>query len=194
MSDQVPMVATDNRRWWHYTTGTKFMGIVKEGRIRLADARVAIRERPAVWFSCRDGWEPTAGVGTMDENGKTRDATIAEMVADFGPLVRLEVPESVARHTWEDHRRIGGVDWRAAAALVESALAARADPDEWRLSYQDVRLSEVTCVEASEDGRTWAPVVTLGAEGWAGARLDAAFVDKVREARKRERTGATEGS
>lgn len=151
------MEAMKNRRWWHYTLGTTLIKIIRDGRIKRASARVARRERRAVWFSCHETWEPTATKGILTSAG-VRDATIADMVAMGGLLVRIEVSQAAARHDWHYHRRMSGVDPRAADALENAARGRGSEPTEWRVSYQDVPFSAVISVEASRDGAIWRQV------------------------------------
>jgi hypothetical protein len=142
------------RRWFHYTIGVKFRGILASGHPKCASAFGPRGERPAVWFSSCSTWERSATRGLVDQRtGENRDMTIAEMVDVGHALVRIEVPESVAPHTWTEYLREGGID-----PLTADAIARRADVSRWRLSYHDVPLSAALCVEASVDAAEWIPV------------------------------------
>lgn len=179
------------RRWFHYTIGHHLIGILRDGRIRTTRAGVAKGERPAVWFSCRETWEPTAtkGIPLDPETGETGPTpSIAEMVSLFGPLVRIEVSETDARHPWADHIRMGNIDLRAADALASIAIEQGADPADWRISYHDV--DHLLGIEASEDGQTWRSVLVTD----HGKRsIDPEFLAKVRAAMATwERREATE--
>jgi len=145
-------------RWWHYTLARTLAEILASGAIKRSTLGVSGGERTAVWFSCRTDWEPTATRGLLDSRtGQRRTATIEEMVAGGGELVRLEVPATVARYTWADHRRLGQIDPRMADTL-ERALGG--EPAKWRLSYDDVPLSQIVNIEASMDGHSWRSVGT----------------------------------
>ena len=149
---------SETRRWWHYTLARTLAEILVSGAIKRSTEGVSEGERTAVWFSCRTDWEPTATRGLTDgRTGQRRTATIEEMVALGGELVRLEVPETVARYTWADHRRLGQIDPRMADGL-ERALGG--EPAKWRLSYDDVPLRQIVNIEASMDGRSWRSVRT----------------------------------
>jgi hypothetical protein len=52
-------------RWWHYTLARTLAEILVSGGIKRSTVGLSGGERPAVWFSCRTDWEPTAtrGVG-----------------------------------------------------------------------------------------------------------------------------------
>jgi hypothetical protein len=107
---------SDRLRWWHYTVWPKLREILEDQQIRRATACVPRGERPVVWFTSRPMWEPTASAGRGG-----RMATIAEMVGELGPLVRIEVSPETARHTMAHHRRMGGIDLRMADILEQSA-------------------------------------------------------------------------
>lgn len=140
--------------YYHYTTAVRLEGILIEGVIKRS--REFVKQsggRPAVWFSTRRTWEPTATKGILTPAGRRR-ATLPEMVEHHGRLVRLAVPEDVARHTWATHRqRHERAD--VADGLEGDARRHGADPADWRVSYHDVPLDAVHTVEVSEDGETW---------------------------------------
>ena len=147
-------------RWWHYTKGVAFLGIFDEGQIRRPAASVNRWERRTVWFSSRETWEPTATTRVV-ERGVPRYASVEEMVRRSGYLVRLEVPDEIARHTWAQHRQIGQIDPRVADALEQAARGSGADPAQWRASYHDVPFAYIQRIEASTDGDVWQPVSEL---------------------------------
>jgi hypothetical protein len=168
---------TNSQRWWHYTLARTVIMVLADGVIRRADRFVGKSERKAVWFSCREQWEPTA-TKTLAAPAGMRPATIAEMVQLGGGLARLEVSEAIARHTWADHRRIGGADPRVLDALEKAAREHGADPVDWRVSYHDVPIEQILGVEASEDGSTWLRVGELAPDR-RSLVLDADFVKQV---------------
>jgi len=170
-------VSNEARRWWHYTLGRTVIMVAADERIKRARKGLDKGERAAVWFSCRPTWEPTATKSFASATG-VREATLAEMVEVGGPLARVEVTEAVARHTWAHHRRIGGVDPRVLDGLESSARREGADPADWRVSYHEVPIREILCVEASEDGIAWVPVGVVADDG-RSLRLAPDFVERV---------------
>jgi len=48
---------------WHYTKGVHLAKILADGFIRPATAFVDPGEKPIVWFSTDQHWEPTAAPG-----------------------------------------------------------------------------------------------------------------------------------
>ena len=78
---------------WHYTTADRLQGIQSTGLLLPATAGVPATERPVAWFSLHSRFEPTAAKGLIDATtGQRRTATLAEMLALCGGLVRLGMP------------------------------------------------------------------------------------------------------
>jgi hypothetical protein len=147
-------------RWFHYTLGVSLLAIIASRTIKRGGAGTLKGERRAVWLTRRTDWETTASPGIWNPATKVSEgAPIARFVKVFGPLIRLEVPATVAAKTWTDHLREGGIDLRTADTLVSCALEMGSDPADWRLSYHDIPTSECVVVEWSNDGETW---LTLG--------------------------------
>lgn len=51
---------TDHLLAWHYTTGEFAVRIAEAGVLLPTDAFIGPRERPVLWFSMEQDWEPTA--------------------------------------------------------------------------------------------------------------------------------------
>lgn len=78
--------------YWHYTTGDSLASIREDGIIRAATAGVPVGERPVIWFSKAELWEPTATKIIVDTKTKTRRrATLIEMDMFANGLYRLSV-------------------------------------------------------------------------------------------------------
>jgi hypothetical protein len=68
---------------WHYTIPQYLPGIREHGALTPATAHVPKDEKPAVWFSARQRWEPTAAKAGL--------RTLDEMVQVFGPMLRFGI-------------------------------------------------------------------------------------------------------
>lgn len=175
-------------RWWHYTLFATVTQIIASGMIRRAHSNVTMGERQAVWFSCRETWEPTATKGLLNaRTGDRRPATVQEMVYAGGALARIEVAEATAQYTWRAHRQIGQVDARIADALESGARTDGADPEQWRVTYRDVPVESILSVDASEDGIDWRPMIWRDDRGVLVG--DRRFIDSA-EAALRQRSEA----
>ena len=84
--------------------------------------------------------------------GNTIDATEAQAAEIGGGLVRIEVTEQTARHSWQHHRRFGNILPRNADDLESSARERGSNPEQWRISYHDVPLANFVSIEAYSDG------------------------------------------
>jgi hypothetical protein len=103
-----------------------------------AYVQVPIGERPAVWFSSRPTWEPTATKGVIDSRtGRRRTATAAEMLR--AGLVRIGVDAS-GLSTWLEHRQTGGISKADARQLVVAAKQVGANPGDWYVHYGPVAI------------------------------------------------------
>ncbi len=93
--------------------------------IRGAAAGVPAGERPLVWFSSRQLWEPTATKGIV-VNGVRRDATMQEMMAERG-LWRFGISVSELL-PWKALREQGNIGADTARDLIRAARRVGADP------------------------------------------------------------------
>ncbi|MBN9407231.1 MAG: hypothetical protein J0I00_17635 [Burkholderiales bacterium] len=149
---------------WHYTIHDKRAAIDAAGELRPADAFIGANERPVIWFSLNQRWEPTASKGIIDaKTGARRTATIAEMVElGGGPLLRYGIAPRLLLPSNELRlrARISGRMWRG---MVASGRAIGANPSDWFGSLQPVAVAQCV-VQVSTDGRTWVDAAT-GGEG-----------------------------
>lgn len=156
------MAAPESLLVWHYTTGDCLESILADGEIRVAfegvdgenfdasaleelgrrglstpTARVGMTEKPAVWFSTRITFEPTALKGIVVGGGR-RSATLDEMERLAGGLVRIGVRADLVRVGWAFHTKRGGLSRKTALSLVRAAKGVGADPSDWRVHYGPV--------------------------------------------------------
>ncbi len=139
---------------WHYTLGTKLLGIMDLQAIFPAVARTDEQERPAVWFSTLDRWEPTATKGIRQKNGVIRDATMQEMERQLG-LYRLGVGADYPLIDMQEFRKTSGITRRSFKLLKKVGIKKGAHPDCWLTSYKPVPMSDIVAVERFINGR-WA--------------------------------------
>jgi hypothetical protein len=168
---------------WHYTTGDLLARILSDGAIvpateglaiddetiaalkdivatgKAREMRVTHTEAPAVWFSVRETWEPTATKGFVDgTTGLIRASTIDEMMRIGKGLARVGVPVAGAGlHTWLEHRTMSGIRAAVARSLVLSARGMGSNPGDWRVHYGPVLRAAWIAVQRF-DGREWVNV------------------------------------
>lgn len=143
-------------RVWHYTVGSCLRSIWKDGVIKPATAFVPKYERPVVWFSLSESWEPSANKGVI-KNGRNRGLTTAETERLAGGLFRIGVSVDTAPLDWQTIRRTSGMASLHADALEKIALNNGEDLDKWRGTYEPVAKKLWLAVEGFQNG-AWAPV------------------------------------
>lgn len=75
---------------WHYTYSDAFISIFKDGSIKPATDFIDPVERPIVWFSKEQFWEPTVTKGRV-ESGHRINLTMDDMVNRGYGLFRIGV-------------------------------------------------------------------------------------------------------
>lgn len=167
---------------WHYTTGRSLGAILRDRELRpFGDPR---GERPAVWFTEREQWDPGASIGIYrtpslleaqargDAIRRSRGEEAARsfllgvaqtMVRDvFGGLMaRIGVDPQAAPHTWDDWKRITCMSPEAARQIEEQDRAKGAGNRQWRISLEPVPASRWVALEVRRGlsrSESWEPV------------------------------------
>lgn len=156
---------------YHYSRIKHLAKILESGVLLPATAMVPRNEKPAVWFSINDYWEPSAGMMVLaDKSGLVqygdgtatldpralRQCSMQECHEKMG-LTRFVVDETSAPYTWRHHKQYGGISRREAKALYELSIRDSVCVTQWRLSYDPVPASEWLAVE-KWDGSKWCPI------------------------------------
>jgi len=143
---------------WHYTIGTKLVQIIKSGKILPATAGVRGKEKPVVWFSSREDWEPTANKLLVNETtGAFHSCTKEETHELGGGLVRIGVAPEIAGHDWKAFKQESGISRKVAHGLYNAAVSQGSRPGDWYVSFSPVPRSQWLAIELW-DGSQWVPV------------------------------------
>ncbi|MFC7462885.1 hypothetical protein [Hydrogenophaga defluvii] len=142
---------------WHYTTGEKFRYIVVSGELIPTAFAAPENERPVLWFSLNQSFEPTAAKWLIDPvTGIKRGATMAEMMELGGGLVRFGVsPRRLLMG--EQLRTRAGIKRTEWASLCRSAFVMGADPAHWLGTLDPVEV-ETCVVEVMDKAGAWVRV------------------------------------
>jgi hypothetical protein len=163
--------------YWHYTVGVYIMQIIADNlTLRPGNVNGGFflkGERPAIYFTRRETWEPTAtkGIFLPDAPELTpgeaiagltpeyyarygRKATVAECAEVGHGLFRIGVAPDAAPVTWEAFVESGGLPRKMARALKRSAHADGSRVEDWRLRYDPLPFPEWARVELW-NGREW---------------------------------------
>ena len=137
---------------WHYTVGSSFTSIIEDGLIRPATGYIPVGERPIVWFSTEQFWEPTVSKGLRLEDGTIEDLGMTRLLELNFPLFRIGVDPEVAPYTWSDLKSLSGMSSDVARSLKSTAKARGANPSRWRGTFDPVSSDQWKTVEYLKDG------------------------------------------
>jgi len=110
--------------------------------IKPATAHVPDGERPIVWFSARQHWEPTASKGKII-NGVRSTMTLREMISKGDGLWRFGVLVAELQ-SYHQLKKSAAIAPAMARALERSARECGADPAFWYGSLEAVKVSGCT--------------------------------------------------
>ena len=134
---------------YHYTKGICIQDILREGVIRPATEGVTGQERPAVWCTTNQDWEPLCNVLRMEAaTGRTTWGSREESAEVFQGLYRIQIDPAYAPHNWTTHRRSSGATARLLRQLVKTARLVGSNEWDWRISYDPIPAAGWITVEA----------------------------------------------
>lgn len=155
------MLAGNNVLAWHYTTGEKFKTIAAAGLLVPTAIGVRPPERPVLWFSLDQQFEPTARKATI-EGGTLRVLSIDETKRRGGGLVRFGMtPHRL--YMGEKLRTRAHISRALWASLCSAAVAQNGDPSLWAGCIQPVPIEGLT-IDVMNDGGQWERVQTGGSQ------------------------------
>ena len=141
---------------WHYTVGVWFAKIESAGVLRPATEFVEKRERPVVWFTTRDTFEPTAVKLWRRPDGTLERLSVEETERRGRGLFRIGIePDGLS--TWDEWRKHSRVRPTVADALERVAEDQGSDVSEWLVSFRPVPARDWKAVEVWYR-RRWQPI------------------------------------
>jgi hypothetical protein len=130
------------KKVWHYAPWAYLPEIVQSGSLLASNAGTA-GERPMLWFSAHQVWEPTATKLLRAPDGKLIPMTFAQQAQSFG-CIRFGLPaHDVRLLPWSDACFIAGTRARARRALERTGRLQHANPDQWFATIESLALSEL---------------------------------------------------
>jgi hypothetical protein len=155
---------------WHYTTGQNFQMIVESGELLPTASFIAKGEKPILWFSQDQDWEPTACKGWIDPaTGTRRTLTRWETFEKAGGLVRFGLP-TARLIAWPEIARLARMPKKQADALVAVGLKQGAIPMRWMGTLDSIGRDEWYAIDVwdsagnAEAGR-WVRVDSADTKG-----------------------------
>lgn len=137
---------TDHLLAWHYTTGEFAVRIAEAGVLLPTDAFIGPRERPVLWFSMEQDWEPTASKWCW-QGSAVRKLDRWETCAAGRGLARFGIDPSKLI-AWPALARVARIPPKTADGLVRAGLRQGAVPTRWRGSVDPIPLTECLAIEA----------------------------------------------
>ena len=124
---------------WHYTVGDNFASIYHSGVIQPATDYIALGEKPIVWFTTEEFWEPTVTKGRRRPDGTVEDLGMRELVAEGFLLWRIGVAPETAPYKWPELKKLSGMPSEEAAHLAKIAKDKGGHPSRWRGTFIPVQ-------------------------------------------------------
>lgn len=138
---------------WHYTTGQKFAKIVETGRLLPTAVHIAKDEKPIIWFSLEQFWEPTAHKA-IRQNGQIIDLDMEGTYRECCGLVRFGVSHS-RLIPWPRLAKVANIPAGIRRALASVGQRQGAIPEQWcGIVGAELRLEAVEAIEVF-DGEKW---------------------------------------
>jgi hypothetical protein len=141
---------------WHYTTGEKFLLIVESGELRPTDIGVSYPEKPILWFSLEQKWEPTACKAIL-ENGELKTLSMEETFEYGKGLVRFGIRLDSLHH-WKKLIRKSQMAADMVKQLESTGLQQGADKNLWYGSIGIIPLSRCKSIQVMNNNGEWQEV------------------------------------
>ena len=141
---------------WHYTTGQKFLQIVESGFLMPTFNHILPAERPVLWFSTNQKWEPTGCKAILNRRGNIRRLSMVETAARGQGLVRFGYPEQ-RLIAWPDLGVVANINAKIRNDLEVSGREQGADPRTWRGALNPIAVNHLV-VEVMEERIRWVRV------------------------------------
>jgi hypothetical protein len=152
---------------YHYTAWAKLPAVVPCGELR-PSAACAPGEKPLLWFSANQVWEPTA-TKLLQVGDKAFRMSFEQMVDRFG-AVRFGLRADDARLLdWRSACRFAGTPSTARKSMEKVGLAIGANPAHWFAVKTALALSELS-FEVWGDGRWHRADPAAMAQVWSEVR------------------------
>lgn len=141
---------------YHYTIANHWPRIVASGCLAPTDVYLDQGERPAVWFTRRAMYEPTAYKRVVLPDGNVRNGTYRDLFVHHGGALRFGLPRR-GLVPWVTWRRSSGIRSVIADALARTARDAGSNPRDWYVSFDPIEINRCTIEHRASPHGPWAP-------------------------------------
>lgn len=139
---------------WYYTTRNKLSEILAQGQIAPSASGVPRKEKPAVWFSANQAWDPAANLPWRDPDGSAVRLSKDQTFVMGGGLARIGIAPQTAPHDWKAFKQQSGISSKAAKEVYSTAIQSGSRPGQWFASFESVPKSMWLRIEILE-GDDW---------------------------------------
>lgn len=148
---------------YHYTKAVHLPSIINEGKIRTTIVTCDKNEKPAVWFTSSEEWEPCCNVGKMDPFTKRFTAiSFDEMQENFG-VCRIKISEKLPTISWAKFKYAGKISDVEHYKMTEFSRKRGGKTDLWNCSLNPVNEEYFESIEmlVDNDWLTWDRSVSI---------------------------------
>lgn len=164
---------------WHYTIADHARMILAERTIRPSTLFLPPGEKPVVWFSARQHWEPTCNKALSGPGGQRIPLSMQETLRHGGGGWRFGMSASELI-PWRELKRAANIAPATARGLERAARNVGADPDFWYGHIGPVSVYRCVIAALDEDG-TWLESIDTATvqKIAAGVRFDRLLAEAV---------------
>jgi hypothetical protein len=138
---------------WHYTTGQKFELIAECGLLMPTEVGIAKNEKPVLWFSKNQSWEPTANKMRRSPDGKLIFLDQLGTAEHGGGLVRFGIKKNSVHH-WHALIKAACIPETTVRSLEAAGIKQGAKPSDWCGTLKPVNVDECSAIEVlNQDGK-----------------------------------------
>ena len=141
-------------RVFHYTV-VNYLPAIFERNMLMPTAKNS-EEEQAVWFSTNPEWEETANKAYHSGDGIPIEGNKWDSYKIYGGLARIEVAPEIAPYNWEQYKKKSNISMEKAQEIEARAAECKADPEEWRISFEPVPKDNFISIEVLDwDNQVW---------------------------------------
>jgi hypothetical protein len=148
---------------YHYTKAVHLPSIINEGKIRTTLLTGAKKEKPAVWLTTSEEWEPCCSSGKIDPlTNSSKTMSLDEMKEIMG-VCRIKISEKLPTVTWAKFKHIGGISEELHNELTDFSNNKGGKTNLWNCSLKPITKEYFDSIEMlmGENWVTWDGSVSI---------------------------------
>ena len=146
---------------WHYTTGEKFVAICESGVLMQTSVGLPKNEKPVLWFSKNQNWEPTANKICLSQDGKMIPLDQNGTAKKGNGLVRFGLKKKNVLH-WPALIKAARISKTTVHSLEAAGIKQRANPTDWCGLLESVQVAACDAIEVMDPNGEWIRVMEHG--------------------------------